>query len=37
VAHVVDAKSGKLSLYVGTRHISLTNQALAQQLLRATH
>jgi hypothetical protein len=37
VAHVIDAKSGKMSLYVGTKHISLTNQALAQELLKATH
>jgi hypothetical protein len=37
VAHVIDAKSGKMSVYVGTKHISLTNRALAQELLKATH
>jgi len=36
VAHVVDAKAGKISLFVGTRHINYTNQALAQELLKAT-
>lgn len=36
VAHVVDAKSGQMSLYVGTKHVSYTNQALAQQLLKAS-
>jgi len=36
VAHVVDAKSGEISLFVGTKHISYTNQALAQELLKAT-
>jgi hypothetical protein len=36
VAHVVDAKSGKISLFVGTKHIDYTNQALAQELLKAT-
>jgi hypothetical protein len=35
VAHVVDAKKGKISLFVGTKHIDYTNQALAQELLRA--
>jgi hypothetical protein len=35
VAHVVDAKSGKISLFVGTKHIEYTNQALAQELLKA--
>ena len=28
IAHVVDAKSGKISLFVGTKHIEYTNQAL---------
>ena len=37
VAHVVDAKSGQMSIYVGTKHISVTNQALAQELLKASH
>jgi hypothetical protein len=36
VAHVVDARSGKISIYVGTKHISYTNQALAQELLKAS-
>ncbi len=36
VAHVVDAKSGKISIYVGTKHIDYTSQALAQELLKAT-
>jgi hypothetical protein len=36
VAHVVDAKSGQMSIYVGTKHISFTNQALAQELLKAS-
>ena len=36
VAHVVDAKKGKISLFVGTKHIDYTNQALAQELLKAT-
>jgi hypothetical protein len=36
VAHVVDAKSGQISLYVGTKHVSYTNQSLAQELLKAT-
>jgi hypothetical protein len=35
VAHVVDAKSGKISLFVGTKHINYTNRALAQELLKA--
>jgi hypothetical protein len=35
IAHVVDAKSGEISIFVGTKQISLTNPALAQQLLRA--
>ena len=36
VAHVLDARTGKISLYVGTKHVSYTNQALAQELLKAT-
>ena len=36
IAHVVDAKAGKISLFVGTQHIDYTNQALAQALLKAT-
>ncbi len=36
VAHVVDAKSGKISIFVGTKHIDYTSQALAQELLKAT-
>jgi hypothetical protein len=36
VAHVIDAKAGKISLFVGTKHIEYTNQALAQELLKAT-
>jgi hypothetical protein len=35
VAHVVDAKKGEISLFVGTKHIAYTNQALAQELLKA--
>jgi hypothetical protein len=35
VAHVVDAKKGEISLFVGTKHITYTNQALAQELLKA--
>jgi hypothetical protein len=35
VAHVVDAKKGEISLFVGTKHINYTNQALAQELLKA--
>ena len=36
VAHVVDAKSGEISIYVGTKHVHYTSQALAQELLKAT-
>jgi hypothetical protein len=36
VAHVVDAKAGKISIFVGTKHIDYTSQALAQELLKAT-
>jgi hypothetical protein len=35
VAHVVDAKSGQISIFVGTKQVDYTNQALAQQLLNA--
>ncbi len=35
VAHVVDARSGQISLFVGTKQIDYTNQALAQELLNA--
>jgi len=37
IAHVVDAKTGKISLFVGTKHVEYTNQALAQQLLNAAN
>jgi hypothetical protein len=37
IAHVVDAKAGKISLFVGTKHVEYTNQALAQQLLNAAN
>ncbi len=36
VAHVVDARAGTISIFVGTKQIDYTNQALAQELLRAT-
>jgi hypothetical protein len=36
VAHVVDARSGQISLFVGTQQINYTNQALAQALVKAT-
>jgi hypothetical protein len=36
VAHVVDAKTGTISIFVGTKQIDYTSQALAQELLRAT-
>jgi hypothetical protein len=36
IAHVVDAKKGEISLFVGTKHVHYTNQALAQELLKAT-
>ncbi len=36
VAHVVDAKAGTISIYVGTKHIDYTSQALAQELINAT-
>jgi hypothetical protein len=34
-AHVVDARSGEITIFVGTKSVSYKNQALAQQLLRA--
>jgi hypothetical protein len=34
-AHVVDAKSGHITIFVGTKAVSYTNRDLAQQLLRA--
>ncbi len=37
IAHVIDARKGELSIFVGTREIRVTDRALAQQLLRATH
>jgi hypothetical protein len=36
VAHVIDAKSGEISIYVGTKHVNYTSRALAQELLKAT-
>ena len=35
-ARVIDARSGRIKLYVGTKEVDYTDQALAQQLLRAT-
>jgi hypothetical protein len=35
VAHVVDARSGTIAIYVGTKQINYTDQALAQALLKA--
>jgi hypothetical protein len=34
-AHVVDAKSGQITIFVGTKAISYTSPDLAQQLVRA--
>lgn len=34
-AHVVDAKAGRITLFVGTREVSYTDKGLAQQILRA--
>jgi hypothetical protein len=34
-AHVVDAKTGQLTIFVGTKAVSYTNRDLAQQILRA--
>jgi hypothetical protein len=36
VAHVVDARTGEMSIMVGTREVKLVNRDLAQQLMRAT-
>jgi hypothetical protein len=35
VAHVVDAKSGKIVVYAGTREVSFTNTDIARALLAA--
>jgi hypothetical protein len=35
IAHVVDARAGKISIYVGTKQVTYVNRDLAQQLLRA--
>jgi len=35
-AHVVDAKKGLITIFVGTRAVTYTNTDLAQQLLRAS-
>ena len=35
VAHVRDAKSGHIDLYVGTRHVRVTDRTLATRLARA--
>ena len=35
VAHVRDARSGDIDLYVGTRHVSVRDRALASHLARA--
>ena len=34
-AHVVDARSGEMTIFVGTKAVSYKNQDLAQLLLRA--
>lgn len=34
-ARVIDAKAGSIKIFVGTKEVDYTNQALAQQLLRA--
>jgi hypothetical protein len=36
IAHVVDAKTGEISILVGTREIKYTNLDMAQQLVRVT-
>lgn len=36
VAHVIDARSGQISILVGTREVNYVNRDLAQQLIRAT-
>jgi hypothetical protein len=35
-ARVVDARAGHIKIYAGTKAVDYTDQALAQQLLRAT-
>jgi hypothetical protein len=35
IAHVDDARSGKISIFVGTKKITYMNRDLAQQLLKA--
>jgi hypothetical protein len=35
IAHVVDARRGKISILVGEREITYTNRRLAQELMRA--
>jgi TAT (twin-arginine translocation) pathway signal sequence len=35
VAHVRDARSGDIDLYVGTRHVSVRDRSLATHLARA--
>lgn len=35
VAHVRDARSGDIDLYVGTRHVSVRDRSLAAHLARA--
>jgi len=37
VAHITDATSGQLSLYVGEREITYRDAQLVQRLLRASH
>ena len=32
---ILEGSGGKISLFVGTKHINYTNQALAQELLKA--
>ena len=34
-AHVANAKTGEITIFVGTKAVSYTNRDLAQQLLRA--
>jgi hypothetical protein len=36
VAHVRDAKKGQIDLFVGTRHLTLEDKALANRILSAT-
>jgi hypothetical protein len=35
IAHVTNARSGDIDLYVGTRHVSVRDRALATRLARA--